>query len=211
MVKNMKNTQSPKDLIDFICFKLTGKMLTEKEKKILLVFFECFYDFSEDSIEPPSSMVALLTTSCGMKYPQVLSNAINCFGEKHFCFEDMAVAILKDFEGYKIFPGFGHPKYKKTDPRTEICISAIELEGYNGEQTNKVINISKNINLALNIGGLFTAFLLDLGFSIKNISYFPIIARLIGITNIYQESENIKFDNSYDTIRKFNHSDHNRF
>jgi hypothetical protein len=202
----MKNSPS-QDLIDFICFKLIGKTPTEKEKKILLVFFECFYDFSEDSIEPPSSMVALLTASCGMKYSQVLSNTLNCFGEKHFCFEDMAEAILKDFDGYKIAPGFGHPKYKKVDPRTEQCISSIKSEKYEGKYTNRIIEFSKTFKSVLNIGGLFTAFLLDLGFNVKNISYLPIIARIIGVTKIYQKSDNVKFDNAYDTIYKFNHPD----
>ena len=203
----MKNTQSPKDLIDFITLKLINRKITDKEKQILLLFFDCFYDFSEDSIEPPSSMVALLTTSCGMKYPQVLSNTLNCFGEKHFCFEHIAEAILKDFNGYKIFPGFGHPKYKKEDPRTKLCISLIREQKYKGEYTNKVIEFSRTLKPVLNIGGLFTAFLLDLGFSSKNVSCIPIIARIIGITNIYQKANNINFGNPYDTIYKFNHPD----
>lgn len=205
----MKNTQSPKDLIDFITLKISHKKITEQEKKILLVFFECFYDFFEDSIEPPSSMVALLTISCGMKYPQVLSNTINCFGEKHFCFEDIAEAILEGFAGYQTFPGFGHPKYKEEDPRVKRCISLIQEEKYQGKYTNQIILLSKNVKPVLNIGGLFTAFLLDLGFNIKNISYLPIIARMIGITNIYQKSSNIEFRNPYDTIYRFNHPDSN--
>lgn len=207
MDTHTKNTQSQKDLIDFICLKLINKTITDKEKKILLGFFDCFYDFSEDSIEPPSSMVALLTISCGMKYPQVVSNTVNCFGKKHFCFEDIAEAILKNFEGYKTFPGFGHPKYKKEDPRAKRCISLIQQEKYQGEHINRIILSSKKIKPVLNIGGLFTAFLLDLGFTVKNISYLPIVARMIGITNIYQKSDNIEFCNPYDTIYRFNHPD----
>ncbi len=200
----MKNMSYQKDFIDVVCSELTNKKISTTNKNILIRFCENFLEFHDDELEPPSSMISLLTSSCGNKYPQVISNTINCFGFKHFCFEDMAKFLIDDYENYKIWPGFGHPKYKNEDPRVKSCLDFMNGVQYQGFYVSKILSLQSKTKHPLNIGGLFTAFLLDVGFTEKNISYFPIIIRCIGITKIYQKSNNIKFQSSYEVIKEFN-------
>lgn len=211
-----------KDFIDIITLNLIDKTISKKEKQILCFFAESFFTFEEDEIEPPSSMIVLMSTICGSKYPQVISSSINSFGEKHFCFEKICEDILNCINTSKIpYHGFGHPKYKTGDPRVQKILKFMSHIKY--IKKNNVLymidldqNFSKQKNNAkvqrLNIGGLFAAFLIDIGFNKNNISYMPIIIRMIGMTNIYQKVKNkqIKFGNAHEAIIKYSKADSSR-
>lgn len=191
------NTQdSSKDLIDFITLKLINKKLSNKEKRILFFLAENLYQYKDGDLfelEPPSSMTAFMSAICGLKYPQVIANSINCFGQKHFCFEDVAEAIQKKYTDYKYYPGFGHPMYKKNDPRVLKCVRFIKKEKFEGQNIKFLLDYSKSQKLCINIAGLATAFLLDLGFTKYNISYFPIAIRMIGLSLIYENVKTNKY------------------
>lgn len=191
----MNSQDSQNDFIDFICLKLINKKISSKEKHILYFFAESLYEYNDGDLlqlEPPSSMVTLMTAICGNKYPQVISSSINCFGQKHFCFEDVAEAIEKKYKDYNYYPGFGHPLYKENDPRVVKCLEFIKIKKYEGKFVQQITEFSNKQKLCLNIAGLITAFLMDLGFTKYNISYFPIIIRMIGMTKIYEKAKKNK-------------------
>lgn len=186
---------------------LNGIEITEKQSLLLLKSFEQFYTFFEDDIEPPSSSVALLTASCGMKFPQVLANSINCFGEKHFCFSDAAKLILDDYRVQnKKYPGFGHPKYKKEDPRVSALLQYAKDIKYNSVNLKSSVEFAQKIKLCLNFAGFIACVLLDCGCTVHTVDVFPIICRTVGIAKIYQRSfeYGIKFDSAYEIVKKYN-------
>lgn len=191
----MNSQNSQNDFIDFISLKLINKKISPQEKQILYFFAEVLYEYDDGDLlqlEPPSSMVTLMLSVCGNKYPQAISSSINCFGQKHFCFEDVAEAIEKGYQNYKYYPGFGHPLYKKEDPRVIKCLKFIEAKKYESKFIHQIVEFSNKQKICLNIAGLITAFLMDLGFTKYNISYFPIIIRMIGMTNIYEKAKKNK-------------------
>lgn len=187
--------------------KLNGKRITKKQLYILECLSDELLSFYEDEIEPPSSMIALCSSACGQKLPQVISSSINVFGVHHACFSDIYTFVNNDFKTNKeIFPGFGHPKYKKSDPRTTRILKKIKKIGYESKNLKKACDFSKSVGLPLNIAGLTTCILIDCGCNIFNIDLFFIICRSVGFTIIHQKtkSKKIKFTSTYEIIKKYN-------
>lgn len=192
-----------------ILLKLNNSEINEVQNEILEYLALELITFNDDEIEPPSSLIALQASACGQKLPQVISSSINVFGIHHACFSDIAKFILNNFKtNEKIYPGFGHPKYKNHDPRTEKVLKKINSLHYKSENIDKCQKFSHAVGLPFNIAGLTTCILLDCGCNIYNIDMFFIICRTVGLTMIYQKTKekNIKFSSSYDIVRKYNSS-----
>lgn len=186
--------------------KLTGIKISQKQEKLLTKIFEEFYTF-EDEIEPPSSMVMMMSSVCHDKLPQALSNSINCFGNNHGCFSDAAKLILDDYQRKtKNYPGFGHPKYKTEDPRVVSVLSYAKKIGYKSLNIDNSCIFAQKIGLPLNFGGLIACVLLDCGCNIHNIDLFPIFCRSVGFAKIYQKSKDLhlKLSSSHELIDKYN-------
>lgn len=207
-MKNSKSKNSTKDLLSFICYKLLDKNINNKEKEILNLVFQEFHDFDVNPLVPNSSMIAFLMSGCGLDYSQVLSSALNSFGEAHLPITKIVVFITNDFKTTeKYYPGFGHPIYKKNDPRVTKLIQAIKNIGYKTPHVDSCIKFSQEKNICLNIGGFSTALLLDVGFDINNIHYLLIISRMLGISNVYKtvKKNKLRFVTSTDNISNHKH------
>lgn len=186
--------------------RLNGVNISKKQELLLTKIFEEFYTFHEDEVEPPSSAIALLTSSCGHKLPQVLGCAINSFGANHGCFSDAAELILNDFQRKsKTYPGFGHPKYKNEDPRvTEVLTYAKRIK-YSSVNINNSVEFSKKIKRPLNFGGLMACILLDCGCTLETVDLFPIVCRSVGFALIHRRAreQKIKLSSSHDVLGKY--------
>jgi citrate synthase len=184
-------------MIDFIFEKLTGKIPNKKQKLVLQKLFEEMWTFEEE-LEPPTSYVALLGASCGVGYHQAMASAINLFGEKHGPI-GKAVAYIGRFRFHSAFIlegssfyGFGHPKYKKQDPRTVRMVKFCKSIGYTNEYIKDCLADEKRNNRCLNIGGFMACVLLDCGCTPENADYFPLIARMLGLSKIYEKAKKKK-------------------
>jgi len=196
-----------------VLYKLNGKHISDVQNEILEYLADQLFSFDEDEIEPPSSTIALCASACGKKLPQVLSSSINVFGTHHACFTDIYNFIINDYNtNSKIYPGFGHPKFKKQDPRTKKVLNKIKKLNYKSANIEKACRFSKKNKLPLNIAGLTTCILMDCGCNIYNIDLFFIMCRSVGLTMIHQKSKikQIKFSSTYDIIKKYNCSNSER-
>lgn len=201
------------NFIENLFFKLNNKKITKVQARILEFLANELFSFEFDEIEPPSSMVALCSSSCGQKLPQVLASSINVFGVHHACFSDIYDFIIDDFKTTKkIYLGFGHPKFKQKDPRTTKVLRKIKSLNYKSKNIEKACQFSKKIGLPLNIAGLTACILIDCGCNKYNIDLFFIICRSVGFTMIHQKakSKKIKFSSTYDIIKKYNCSNSER-
>lgn len=188
-------------------FKLNNKHITDSQNEILELIADEIFSFDDDEIEPPSSAIALYSTACGQKLPQVIASSINVFGVNHACFSSALKFITDDYKtDNKIYPGFGHPKYKDVDPRTQKILTKISEINYISMNVQNSCAFAKTINLPLNIGGLTACILLDCGCNVYNADIFPIICRSVGFTLIHQKAihKKIKFSSSYDILRTYN-------
>ena len=89
-------------------------------------------------------------------------------------------------ENKKRLPGYGHPHYTGSDPRTDVILEKAEELGFLG----KYLQLGKNIEqelmaqksdaLVYNIDGAIAAGILELGFSAESANAFFIIARVPG-------------------------------
>lgn len=192
-----------------VFYELNDVHITNEQNKILEYLAKELFTFQDDEIEPPSSVIALHATACGQKLPQVLSSTINVFGVHHACFSDICKFILNDFKtNDKIYPGFGHPRYKNSDPRVDKVLDKINELNYKSTNIQKACDFSHSVGLPLNIAGLTTCILLDCGCNIYNIDLFFILCRSVGLTKIYQKTneKKIRFSSSYDIVTKYNSS-----
>lgn len=205
-MKNMKLKNSTDDIIDFICLKLNGKKCTKNEKKVLNLLFQNLYSFENNELLPNSSMIAYLMTGCGLDYPQVLSSAINSFGDAHLPVTKICQFIINDFKNNeKYYPGFGHPVYKQIDPRVEDLVKLVKKLKITSINIDKCIKFSQEKNICFNIGGFTGAFLIDIGFDIYSANYIPIISRMLGLSIIYKKTKKnkLRFATSLDNIHKY--------
>jgi len=186
--------------------KLNDKKLNKKEVKLLNFILQKLFIFEDNNLRPPSSMITMLSTSCGLDYPQIIASTVNTFGIKHFCITQTAEFILNNFQTENIhYPGFGHPEYKNGDPRVHEIIRFLKTNKIKSEKFTKLIEFGLNQKIHPNILGASVAVLLDLGCDIHTINYFPIISRMVGFTLIYKKAKikKIKFNDSYKSIGKF--------
>lgn len=192
-------------------YKLNGNHVTDDQNEILEFIANELFSFDDDEIEPPSSAIALYATTCGQKLPQVIASSINVFGVKHACFSSALNFITDNYKTEsRFYPGFGHPKYKDFDPRTQRTLEKIATLNYSSVNIQNSCNFAKQVNLPLNIGGLTACILLDCGCNVYNADIFPIICRSVGFTLIHQKAihKKIKFSSSYDTLQRYNQSNH---
>ena len=120
----------------------------------------------------------------------------------NFVFGDVYDLIMTGrTEGH--LPGFGHPTYKKEDPRVQI------IENYwLGELPlfyQHMKDLSEDTGLSLNMAGALTPFLMEIGFKRHNIDSFPLMCRMIGLTKIYNNIKTnggIKLGPGIGSIRK---------
>ena len=197
------------NFFESLFLKLNNKQITSEQNKLLEFIAAELFTFEDDEIEPPSSMIALQATACGQKLPQVLASSINTFGVHHACFSEALQFILDDYKtNKKYYPGFGHPKYKDVDPRTQRALEKIATLNYSSVNIQNSCNFAKQVNLPLNIGGLTACILLDCGCNVYNADIFPIICRSVGFTLIHQRAihKKIKFSSSYDILQRYNQS-----
>lgn len=195
------------DFLASVFEKLNNKKLNKKQIKVLNFVLQKLFMFEDNNLRPPSSMITMLSTTCGLDYPQTLASAINTFGVKHFCITETAEFILNNFKtNKKYFPGFGHPEYKNGDPRVKDIINFLNRNKIKSEKFIKLIEFGSNKKIYPNILGASVAILLDLGCSIYTINYFPIMARMVGFTLIYKNAKlaKIKFNDSIKSIKQYN-------
>lgn len=195
------------DFLTSVFEQLNNKRLNKKEIKVLNFVLQKLFMFENNNLRPPSSIITMLSTSCGLDYPQTIASVINTFGVKHFCITETAHFILNDFKtNKKYFPGFGHPEYKNGDPRVKDIIKFLNENKFKSQKFIKLIKFGLNKKVHPNILGASVAILLDLGCSIHTINYFPIIARMVGFTLIYKKTKlaKIKFNDSIKSINQYN-------
>lgn len=193
--------------LQMLFLKLNGYPISKKQALLLTKIFEEFYTFHDDELEPPSSQIVALSSSCGVKLPQTLSSALNSWGEYHGCFSEAANLILNDYRSKKsYYAGFGHPKYKTEDPRVTAVLSYAKKIKYNSVNIKNSTEFAAKIKLPLNFGGLMACVLLDCGCNIHNIDVFPILCRMIGWTIIHSKVKQYKipFDSGYEVIKRYN-------
>lgn len=193
--------------LEMLFLKLNGYPISKKQALLLTKIFEEFYTFHDDELEPPSSQIVALSSSCGMKLPQVLSCGLNSWGEYHGCFSEAANLILNEYRSKKpYYAGFGHPKYKDEDPRVIAVLLYAKKIKYNSINIINSCEFSKRIKLPLNFGGLMACILLDCGCTLHTIDAFPIICRIIGWSIIHNKVKQYKipFDSGYEVIKRYN-------
>lgn len=195
-----------KSFHEFAIKKLINKKLNKREIKLLNFILNVLYTYEVDELLPASSMIAFLTSGCGLDFPQVIASSINSFGKNHFCFTEMAEFILSDFKtDLKYYPGFGHPVHKKQDPRIIAIVKKMQELKTKSNKLEKAFEFSKQKNICLNIGGCCVAILLDLGFDKYTINYFALISRILGLSLIYKKvkENDLRFATSKDSIEKY--------
>lgn len=195
------------EFLQSLFLKLNGYPISKKQCLLLTKIFEEFYTFHDDELEPPSSQIVALSSSCGMKLPQVLSSALNSWGEYHGCSSEAAKLILNDYRSKKpYYAGFGHPKYKDAEPRVTAVLNYAKRIRYSSTNIKNSTYFASKIKLPLNFGGLMACVLLDCGCTVHNIDAFPIICRMIGWTIIHSKVKQYKipFDSGYEVIKRYN-------
>jgi citryl-CoA lyase len=101
---------------------------------------------------------------------------------------DAAQEIIEDYLGRRRpVPGLGHPNHKRNDPRAAALRKVAEDEGVWGEggqfydHIHRQFMAMKNVQLAMNIDGVFAATMWDLGFTPRQMPGIAVLAVMPGI------------------------------
>lgn len=110
-----------------------------------------------------------------------------------------AIAEAHLAEGRKV-PGFGHPHFKPTDPRSDRMFELARSVGVDGKHMAALAILSEEINaasgkeLTRNASGATAAVLLDIDIPIELMRGFNVIGRAAGmVAHIYEEQRNPAF------------------
>ncbi len=159
---------------------ITGKLPNPPQEKIFNAILVASMDHG---IGPASGFVPRVVASTGNTLVHSLAAGLLALGPYHGCaIEDAAKIFSKvDKEGLqsldashfaakKRILGFGHPKYKESDPRADQLFALARQEGLNTHFQTIAYEVQKAIyekldkHLVINIDGAIAALLLDLGF-----------------------------------------------
>lgn len=159
---------------------ITGKLPTPAQEK---VFNSILVASIDHGISPASGFVPRVVASTGNTLVHSMAAGILALGPYHGCaIEDAAKVFaqvseqgLESLETTHFGPkqrvlGFGHPKYKETDPRADQLFAIARQEGIDTHFQTIAFEVQKSIyeklgkHLVINIDGAIAALLLDLGF-----------------------------------------------
>ncbi len=111
----------------------------------------------------------------------------NCMKQLQEASEDPETFVTNMLENKKIIFGFGHKHYKEADPRTQRILALCEKLGYTSKYIDTVKKIGELIEqkkgrkLPINIDGIMSAILLEMGFQSNVGKGIFIIARTPGL------------------------------
>lgn len=204
------------DFVSTIFLSMTGRKPKKNEKKVLNALLVASIDHG---INPASGFVPRVVASSGNDILTCMASSLLALGPYHGGAitnamkvlqrvsedgEDMEKACERLIDEYRLekkrVPGYGHPKYKKVDPRSKLLFEMARRE----ELDIKFMNLAKqmehsleqklNKKLVLNIDGSTAALLLTLGIDpIAGNAIFG-LARVAGsIAHIVEEQKSGKW------------------
>lgn len=159
---------------------ITGKLPTPAQEKVFNALLVASLDHG---ISPASGFVPRVVASTGNNLVHSLAAGILALGPYHGCaIEDAAKVFAQvsergiesleesHFGAKQRVLGFGHPKYKETDPRADQLFALARQEGIDTDYQTIAFEVQKTIyeklgkHLVINIDGAIAAIILDLGF-----------------------------------------------
>lgn len=159
---------------------ITGKLPEPAQERVLNALLVASLDHG---ISPASGFVPRVVASTGNTLVHSLAAGLLALGPYHGCaieeaaevFSQVADQGLSSLQASHFLPkkrilGFGHPKYKETDPRADQLFALAREEGISTKYQTIAYEVQKEIfeqldkHLVINIDGAIAALLLDLGF-----------------------------------------------
>lgn len=173
------------DFVSSFFLSLTGRKAKKSELKILNAILVASIDHG---INPASGFVPRVVASSGNDVLTSMASALLALGPYHGGAitsamkvfqevsedgEDVERACERLIDNYRLqkmrVPGFGHPKYKKVDPRSKLLFemarkAELEIQFMNlAKQMEHSLEQKLNRKLVLNIDGAIAALLLTMG------------------------------------------------
>lgn len=173
------------DFVSTFFLSLTGRKAKKSELKILNAILVASIDHG---INPASGFVPRVVASSGNDvltsmasallalgpyHGGAITGAMKVFQEVNEDGEDIEQACEHLIDSYRLqkmrVPGFGHPKYKKVDPRAKLLFemarkAELEIQFMNiAKQMEHSLEQKLNRKLVLNIDGAIASLLLTLG------------------------------------------------
>lgn len=204
------------DFVGTFFLSLTGRVPKKSEKQILNAILVASIDHG---INPASGFVPRVVASSGNDVLTCMASALLALGPYHGGAITDAMRVLKQvyedgddkeqacerlidsfrFEKKRI-PGYGHPKYKKVDPRAKLLFEIardgqLDIEYMNlAKQMEHSLEQKLNKKLILNIDGAIAALLLTIGIDpIAGNAIFG-LARVAGsIAHVVEEQKSGKW------------------
>lgn len=182
---------------------LKGEMPDKNSEKMLDSMLTIAIDHG---VEPSSVVAARNVYSGGSPLQAAVASGVLAFGEYHGGAIEESMKTFKKYEGEsakklvddfnregKRVSGFGHRIYS-LDPRTQKLLEIAKELGFFGKYVKFALEVEKELSTAnkklpLNIDGIFSALLLEMGFHPKSGKGFFIIARVPGlVAHVVEES-----------------------
>ena len=192
---------------------VTGK---ELEKKYLRTFDACMVILMDHGLTPTALVARLVHDSLpedvqlpmiagsmmvGNKFAGTMAGAGAIFkeGAKVDCdIHEWAAEVVSNYRKQKKFiPGYGHPYYFPTDPRTDRMFNIARESGVEGKYIQIATILSEEIEkargkpLTLNVTGALGAVLNEIGFPVEVMRAIAAVGRAAGlIGHVYEEMKN---------------------
>jgi len=212
------------NFVSTLFLSLTGRKPNEAEEKVLNALLVAAIDHG---IEPASGFVPRVVASSGNSVLTCMATSLLALGPYHGGAITGAMEVLKTVDDYSEdkevaatwlvkkyraehtrIPGFGHPIYKKKDPRTQQLFSLAREAGMSLDYMNLALQIEHTLEeetlkkLVINIDGAMAALLLTMGFDVLSGNALFGVARAAGsIAHIIEEQ------NSGDWVRRLSPGD----
>ncbi len=183
--KALSDLISEADFVATFFLSITGRKPTKSEKKILNAILVASIDHG---INPASGFVPRVVASSGNDVLTCMASSLLALGPYHGgaitgCMQvlaevstdgkDKEKACEKLIDSYRLekkrIPGFGHPVYRKADPRAQLLFklareASLDIEFMNlAKQMEHSLEQKLNRKLVLNIDGAVAALLLTMG------------------------------------------------
>ncbi|MEB3370534.1 citryl-CoA lyase [Saccharopolyspora mangrovi] len=184
-----------------------GRMPTPQESRVLDAVLNGVLDYS---LRKPGTVAARHVVSANPSMVAGLAAATLAVGQHTLATEDAARFITESYEGYRAsglgmtdyaeqlvakraearahIPGFGHPVFKKVDPRAaELCRIAVEAGMWDEacrlyEEVHRVFTRpEKKADIPINDVGMMAALMVGLGFSPEESTGLATISTLPGV------------------------------
>lgn len=193
-----------KTFVETIYLLLRGKLPTEKETVMLNALFTAAIDHGPGTA---SAQTARIVASAKNSMHTAVAAGILAMGERHGSAIEGAAQffqeqkqrgdidmLAQELKAKKIrVPGYGHAVLEKDD-RSAVLLTIAKEQGVYGEHCvfaekfHHALNAVSSKKIAFNIDGSMAAILLDMGFDVRLMKGFFMIARVPGlVAQVFEE------------------------